>query len=107
MNTRSRPGMTYLRSEHGCAIYRKHDRWDSTVRYWNGVEQKDGWDMVPEGANALGLICEVCGVDLYEYSKEIGMLKEEVEHRVCNSCECYARCHKCAKRDFKCHQCRS
>ena len=106
VKTRSRPGMTYLRSEQGCAIYRKHDPWDTTVRYWNGVEQKDGWDMVPEFANVMCMTCKKCKVDLYDYSKEKGMLENTVDYRFCKSCECVARCDKCARREFKCRKCR-
>jgi hypothetical protein len=87
----------------------KHDPWDSIVRYWNGVEQKDGWDVCPENMNPFCFYCKKCGTELYEYSKEIGMLKVSVKHEVCESCSCVAHCHKCTKarrRAFLCRSCR-
>ena len=102
VQTRSRPGMTYLHSERGYAIYRKHH--DSEVRFWNGVEQKEGWDMVPEFTNVMA--CEKCEEDLYEYAKEIGMLRVKMDFRACTCCDYVARCGKCARREFKCRGCR-
>jgi hypothetical protein len=92
----AREGMTYVREEGDCQVYER-DACKSTVYFFNGVEQKEWYDAVPDGMNLLHCTCVKCKVPFYEYSRSVGMHVRVVDYQTCRRCEEEVCCNKCTK----------